>query len=133
MTYDDIAKVNAQIITTDIKGKKYADVNQRIKAFRMLYPEGSIITEMLSCADGVCVFKATVMNSEGCVLGTGTALSSRARAAVLRSRAPCPRCTPSKKPRAMTVLSGLPVPIVAFALSVQSVICRPLSSDRRMR
>ena len=73
MTYDDIAKVNAQIITTDIKGKKYADVNQRIKAFRMLYPEGSIITEMLSCADGVCVFKATVMNSEGCVLGTGTA------------------------------------------------------------
>ena len=60
MKYLDLAIVNEQIQTTDIKGKEYAEVNQRIKAFRMLYPEGTIETELLSNENGVCVFKASV-------------------------------------------------------------------------
>lgn len=59
-TFEDIQKANATISTTNIKGKEYAEVNQRIKAFRMVYPEGSIITQMLSDKDGVCIFKASV-------------------------------------------------------------------------
>ena len=58
--YEDIEKVNSTIRTTDIKGKEYAEVNQRIKAFRMLYPQGTIETQMLSNENGVCVFKAYV-------------------------------------------------------------------------
>ena len=75
--YEDIKKANETIKTTDIKGKEYAEVNQRIKAFRMLFPTGFIVTEMLSNENGVCVFRATVgcrtEEGEDVLLGTGTA------------------------------------------------------------
>lgn len=73
ITYEDIAKVNKTIKTTDIKGKAYADVNERIKAFRKLFPTGMISTEMISNENGVCVFKATVKDETGAILGTGHA------------------------------------------------------------
>ena len=73
MKYLDLAIANETIKTTDIKGKDYAEVNQRIKAFRMIYPQGSIVTQMLSNENGVCVFKATVGTDDGVILGTGTA------------------------------------------------------------
>lgn len=72
MDYKDLAKVNAEIKTVNIKGKEYAEVPQRISAFRKLFPEGTIETEMLACADGVCVFKAIARNGEN-ILGTGHA------------------------------------------------------------
>lgn len=72
MEYKDIERVNQEMNTTDIKGKDYVEVNQRIKAFRKLYPEGTIETEMLSNENGVCVFRAKIMVN-GCILGTGTA------------------------------------------------------------
>lgn len=79
--WEDIVKANESIKTTDIKGKAYAEVNQRIKAFRMNYPEGFIRTELLSNEAGndgfVCVFRAVVgyhdKEGEAVVLGTGTA------------------------------------------------------------
>lgn len=72
-TYEDLQKANALIKTTDVKGKEYAEVPQRVKAFRNLYPGGSISTEILSLADGICVMKATCADENGSVLGTGTA------------------------------------------------------------
>lgn len=60
ITFDDIQRANETIITTDIKGKDYAEVNQRIKAFRMIYPTGTIETELVSNDNGVCVFRAYV-------------------------------------------------------------------------
>lgn len=72
-SFEQLQDVNAQIETTDVKGTEYAQVNQRVKAFRMLCPSGKIETEMLSNIDGVCVFKATVSDEEGNVLATGTA------------------------------------------------------------
>lgn len=73
MKYLDLAIANETIKTTDIKGKEYAEVNQRIKAFRMVYPQGSIFTEMISNENGVCIFRARVMSDKGELLGTGTA------------------------------------------------------------
>lgn len=70
--FEDIQKANATIQTTNIKGKEYAEVNQRIKAFRMVYPNGYISTKMLSNENGVCVFQAEVGDGEH-LLGTGTA------------------------------------------------------------
>lgn len=58
MKYEQIQKANDAIKTTPIKGKDYAEVNQRIKAFRMVYPDGYIETEMIGNENGVCVFKA---------------------------------------------------------------------------
>lgn len=72
MKFEDIKKANETIITTDVKGKQYAEVNQRIKAFRMLYPEGTIETELVSMVDDVCIMRAIIKNG-GLVLGTGTA------------------------------------------------------------
>lgn len=71
--FEELQMANATITTTNIKGKEYAEVNQRIKAFRMVYPGGQIITELMSNEGGVCVFKATVCDHTGFILGTGTA------------------------------------------------------------
>lgn len=73
ITFEDIKKANESIKTVDVKGKQYAEVNQRIKAFRMCYPNGSISTEILSLADGIVTMRATVCNEAGQILGTGTA------------------------------------------------------------
>lgn len=72
MTFKELQEANKQIQTTDIKGKQYAEVNQRIKAFRMCYPEGFIKTELLADADGVCLMRAEVGFGDT-ILGTGTA------------------------------------------------------------
>lgn len=76
-TFKDLQSANATISTTNIKGKEYAEVNQRIKAFRMVYPEGFINTLMLDDTDGVCKFCARVgyYNEAGAtiILGTGHA------------------------------------------------------------
>ena len=47
VTFEAIQKANESIKTTDIEGKEYAEVNQRIKAIRMVYPLG-LIPRMLS-------------------------------------------------------------------------------------
>ena len=85
MNYEDIRKTNEQIRTLGIEHKdkngktvvkEYAEVNQRIKAFRMLYPEGFILTELVSDKDGVCIMRAKAgyyMNGSMVILGTGTA------------------------------------------------------------
>lgn len=71
--FEDIVNANKTIQTTDIKGKEYAEVNQRVKAFRMLYPNGAITTDIVSLNDGIVVIKATVQDEEGKTLATGYA------------------------------------------------------------
>lgn len=73
ITYDDIQKANEAIKTTDIKGKDYAEVNQRIKAFRMVHPNGDIDTHLISDENGVCKFRADIYDANGKHLGSGTA------------------------------------------------------------
>lgn len=71
--FEEIKKANETIITTDIKGKEYAEVNQRIKAFRMCYPEGVIETTIISLENGKVLMQAVIKNGEGKVIGTGYA------------------------------------------------------------
>lgn len=82
MNFKDIEKVNSELLLIDIKGTAYADVSQRVKAFRKLFPDGFIKTEILSHEGGVCIIRAIVgyydRNHEDdelieVVLGTGTA------------------------------------------------------------
>lgn len=68
-----IEEANKQTTTTDIKGKDYVQVNQRIKAFRMVYPDGKIATQMVSNDNGICIFRAEIYGSEDNLLATGTA------------------------------------------------------------
>lgn len=73
MKYEELQKENETIITTNIKGKEYAEVNQRIRVFRTLMPNGCIETEMLSNENGMCIFKAKIFNEDDALLATGTA------------------------------------------------------------
>ena len=76
ITYEQIKAVSDGIVTTNIKGKEYAAVNGRINAFRRLYPQGFITTDIVSLEAGVVVMKATCgyyENGQAVVLGTGMA------------------------------------------------------------
>lgn len=76
ISFDQIKKANETISTTNIKGKDYAEVNQRVKAFRMLYPQGFITTEVIELSDDACTIKATAgyyEDGKPLVLATGTA------------------------------------------------------------
>ena len=75
--FNHLTEANKLIKTTDIKGKDYAEVNQRVKAFRYLFPDGTIETEMLSYTDEACVFKAVVF-ANGTLLGIGHAREEKA-------------------------------------------------------
>lgn len=72
--YSDIKRVNSEIGMVSIKGKQYAEVPQRITAFRKLFPTGFIKTEIVRLDEdiktGVCVIKATVGFGDT-ILGTG--------------------------------------------------------------
>lgn len=71
-TFEDICKANEAMTPIDVKGKLYMEVNQRIKAFRMVYPEGYIDTQIVSVENGVCIIHA-VCGNDGKILGSGTA------------------------------------------------------------
>ena len=77
MNYQEIANVNAEIKTIDLKGKSYASVAERVTAFRKLFPTGFITTEIVSHDGTTVLMKATAgaTTEEGnqIVLGTGFA------------------------------------------------------------
>ena len=73
MEYKDLEKVNSEISFIDVKGKNYADVANRVKAFRKLFPNGGIKTEVVSLENGVCVMQTTCYDEEGRLLSSGTA------------------------------------------------------------
>jgi len=80
MTFDDIQKANAAIKTVNISGKQYAEVKERIKAFRMLCPDGYIKTHVELLDEDTCMATAEVGQSypEGDrIYGTGTAMEVR--------------------------------------------------------
>ncbi|MBR4486598.1 hypothetical protein IKS57_04565 [bacterium] len=121
MKYLDLAIANEQIKTTDIKGKDYAEVNQRIKAFRMVYPQGSIITDMISNIDGICVFKASVISEDGVVLATGTAYEKE-NSSFINKTSYIENCETSAIGRALGI-AGFGIDVsVASAEEVQNAI-----------
>lgn len=124
MTFEDLKKANSTISTMGIEKKdkktgrvtvkEYAEVNQRIKAFRMLYPEGCIETELLSFVDGVCVFKASVKDNDGKVLGTGTAYEKEG-STFINSTSAIENCETSAVGRALAMCGiGIDLSIASY-------------------
>ena len=70
MNRDDL---NKRLKRTNIKGRDYIGVNQRVLAFWEMYPNGRIMTEKLADDGKRCDFKATIYASDGDVLTTGHA------------------------------------------------------------
>lgn len=66
-------KLKTTPIKTKGKIKNYVMVNERVKAFRELYPSFPLITEIVSMTEKRVVMKATVYNADGVALATGYA------------------------------------------------------------
>ena len=85
MNYADIAKVNSEINMIDLKGKNYAMVPERVTAFRKLFPNGFIKTEIIS-HDGTNVLMQTVAgyyeNGVPVILASGLAQETRGKGMV---------------------------------------------------
>ena len=85
MNYADISKVNSEINMIDLKGKNYAMVPERVTAFRKLFPNGFIKTEIIS-HDGTNVLMQTVAgyyeNGVPVILATGLAQETRGKGMV---------------------------------------------------
>ncbi len=73
MDFEDIKRVNEALKKTDIKGKDYVEVHERVKAFRMLIPDGTIETEVIHNENGICSIKAIIRDAQGKILATGHA------------------------------------------------------------
>ena len=124
-SYEEIKKANDTISTTDIKGNPYASVNQRIKAFRMVYPEGFIRNEMVSNEGGVCVFKSVVgfFTEEGLerILATGMAYEKES-ASFINKTSYIENCETSACGRALG-MAGFGIDVsVASAEEIQNAI-----------
>lgn len=77
ITFEQIQEANKGLESLDFKGKDYVMVPQRVKAFRKLFPEGFIKTEILSIDNGVVVMQSRAGyysdNGQEITLGTGLA------------------------------------------------------------
>ena len=80
MNYSDIQKVNGEISMIDLKGKNYAMVPERVTAFRKLFPDGFIKTEIVS-HDGQTVVMQAVAgyydNGVPVILASGLAQETK--------------------------------------------------------
>lgn len=73
VSYEQIEKANNEIETIKIGVKGYAQVNERIKAFRKVYPTGPIETEIEEIRDDYVRIRTTIKDENNRVLATGTA------------------------------------------------------------
>lgn len=73
VSYEQIKKANDEIETIKLGTKGYAQVNERIKAYRKVYPTGSLTSEIEEIKDDYVRIKATATDEEGRIIATGTA------------------------------------------------------------
>lgn len=71
--YKQIEKANSEIKKTDIKGKEYAGVSERVIAFRKVYPNGRIETEIISSDEKNVTMVARVYSEDDKQIATGHA------------------------------------------------------------
>lgn len=73
VSYTQIEKANNEIETMKLGTKGYAQVNQRIKAYRKVYPMGRIETEIQEVTDNSARVRAVVTDEDDNIIATGTA------------------------------------------------------------
>lgn len=86
-TYKDIEKVNGEIKTLSLGKKEYAEVAERVKAFRKLYPEGRIYTDLIKNEGGEIIIKAVVLNDQGQAIAMGHAKEKEGSSTINRTSA----------------------------------------------
>lgn len=59
--------------TGAVIAKEYAQVNERVKAFRMVHPLGTIQTKIIALENGVVTMQTEILDEDGRLLATGYA------------------------------------------------------------
>lgn len=128
MQYEELKKANETIATMTIEKKdkktgevikkEYAEVNQRIKAFRMVFPDGFIKTDLLSNDGGVAIFRARVgyygTDDKEIILGTGTAYEKEG-SSFINSTSYIENCETSAVGRALGMLGfGIDTSVASY-------------------
>ena len=114
------ADINKRLKRTNIKGKDYIEVNQRILAFWELYPNGRITTELLADDGKRCTFKATVYDGDN-LLATGHSFEFQG-AGMVNKTSYVENCETSAVGRALGMLGIGVTESIASAEEVQAAI-----------
>jgi len=77
VSYEQIEKANEEINAMKIGNKDYATVNERVKAFRKVYPNGSVETEIEELNDTSVRMKAQIRDEKGDIIATGRASETK--------------------------------------------------------
>lgn len=126
-----IAKANEGIRTTDIKGKQYSEVSQRIKAFRLVHPSGCITTEIIDMDNGIVTMKASVFDEQNHLLGTGFA-QEKENSSFINKTSYIENCETSAIGRALG-MCGYGVDVsVASAEEVQNAIHNQQMDEKKL-
>ena len=114
-------EINTRLKTRDIKGKPYVEVNQRVLAFREVYPTGCIASECVSDDGQRCMFRATIYDGEGKILATGHAFEMRS-AGMVNKTSYIENCETSAVGRALGFLGIGITEAIASAEEVENAI-----------
>lgn len=77
VSYEQIEKANKDIQTMKIGTGDYAKVSERIKAFRKVYPTGTILTEIEESENDKVRIKAAIQDEEGNTIATARATEEK--------------------------------------------------------
>lgn len=77
VSYDQIEKANKEIVTMKVGAGDYAKVSERVKAFRKVYPMGSIEPEIESITDTEVRMKATITDGNDNILAIARATEEK--------------------------------------------------------
>lgn len=101
VTYEQIEKANLEIKTMAIGKKDYATVNERLKAYRKVYPTGAIETEIEDINENSVRMKTTVRDEDGNIIATGRA--SEIKKGMVNSTSMIENCETSAVGRALGI------------------------------
>ena len=129
MEYKQLKEINTKLKTIDVKGKGYVEVNERIKAFRELCPNGSIETNIEHLENGVVVMSCTIKDENGKVLSKAHAYEKE-NSTFINKTSFIENCCTSATGRALGYL-GIGIDTsVASAEEVQNAIIQQNQDDK---
>jgi len=99
VSYEQIENANKEINSMKIGNKDYATVNERVKAFRKVYPNGSVETEIEDLTDTAVRMKAQIRDEKGDIIATGRA--SEIKKGMVNSTSMIENCETSAVGRAL--------------------------------
>lgn len=77
VNYEQIKKANEEIASMKVGNGNYAKVSERVKAYRKVYPTGSIETEIESITEEEVRIKAIVTDENDKIIATGRATEEK--------------------------------------------------------